>query len=681
MVFEISANGKDLSPYQKKFTLKEVITRLTMGGLETAMFYSAQSDEVYVKIRCPLDRLKAEADRIDYKLLLEQTTLRSACANGRPGVWEPINIVDEFKLCKYDPYQYIYAPYSGKADRPDVECLYTRYGSSITRTPFRGVDRMKLIYSILTTRAGDGGCNLDVVRLMTKGCILGFYPLHEKVELRELEQHWLNFFQAPWKQPISAVKDYFGEKVALYFTWLGHYTTWLIPASILGVLAWAHVAYNGNDPNVWGTAVFSVFIMVWSTMFTEFWKRKESNCTMKWGTIGYEEGEQTRPQFKGERGTDPVDGSPMDYFPKSEARQRLTISYTVIFGLICVVIVVIASIFILKNFLADTDRQEQLTAGGVNYASIIPALVNAIQIIVMNYIYSSVALKLNKMENHRTDTEFEDNLILKTFLFQFVNSYASLFYIAFIKPRDEVSELCIGTCMGELATNLGTIFLTRLAVGNLTEIGIPLLKSKKKAKDEMKGTVEGRTLSEAEKEFIKEDYDVMLGTFDDYAEMVIQYGYATLFVPAFPLSSLMAFVNNYIEIRVDAYKLLNITKRPEPRSVEDIGSWATILEVMSAAAVVCNAALIAFTSELFADKSTAYRVWVFLGIEHAVFGMKYIIMLLIPDVPQDVQIQLKRNEFLVSKIIDNVPDDDDTDLIRSAGKLADFTIKDGDDDQ
>lgn len=38
-----------------------------------------------------------------------------------------------------------------------------------------------------------------------------------------------------------------------------------------------------------------------------------------------------------------------------------------------------------------------------------------------------------------------------------------------------------------------------------------------------------------------------------------QFGYATLFVAAYPLSCLMALVNNYIEIRIDAWKLCQVS--------------------------------------------------------------------------------------------------------------------------
>ena len=36
---------------------------------------------------------------------------------------------------------------------------------------------------------------------------------------------------------------------------------------------------------------------------------------------------------------------------------------------------------------------------------------------------------------HRTQSEFEDNLTFKVFVFQFINFYSSIFYIAFFKGR------------------------------------------------------------------------------------------------------------------------------------------------------------------------------------------------------------------------------------------------------
>jgi hypothetical protein len=39
---------------------------------------------------------------------------------------------------------------------------------------------------------------------------------------------------------------------------------------------------------------------------------------------------------------------------------------------------------------------------------------------VTNAVYQSLALYLNDLENHRTETEYEDYLIAKTFLFQVI---------------------------------------------------------------------------------------------------------------------------------------------------------------------------------------------------------------------------------------------------------------------
>ncbi len=43
---------------------------------------------------------------------------------------------------------------------------------------------------------------------------------------------------------------------------------------------------------------------------------------------------------------------------------------------------------------------------------------------------------------------------------------------------------------------------------------------------------------------------------------VIQYGFVTLFVAAFPLAPLLALLNNVFEIRLDAYKYTTLMRRP-----------------------------------------------------------------------------------------------------------------------
>ena len=80
----------------------------------------------------------------------------------------------------------------------------------------------------------------------------------------------------------------------------------------------------------------------------------------------------------------------------------------------------------------------------------------------MNYIYYYIALFLNDWENHFSITEKNNSLAKKLILFDFVNSYSSLFYIAFIKPYHEG---CIeNNCLKEIETQMYSIFFVYLSV-------------------------------------------------------------------------------------------------------------------------------------------------------------------------------------------------------------------------
>ena len=58
---------------------------------------------------------------------------------------------------------------------------------------------------------------------------------------------------------------------------------------------------------------------------------------------------------------------------------------------------------------------------------------SAVQIALFDEMYTRLALWLNEKENHETDADYERSLIMKNFTFRFVNSYNSLFFVAFVK--------------------------------------------------------------------------------------------------------------------------------------------------------------------------------------------------------------------------------------------------------
>jgi anoctamin-10 len=91
--------------------------------------------------------------------------------------------------------------------------------------------------------------------------------------------------------------------------------------------------------------------------------------------------------------------------------------------------------------------------------------------------------------------------------------------------------------------------------------------------------------SEVEQEFLKPTYEASIagdfedGLFDDFLELAVQFGLVTMFAGAYPLVAAYALVNNLVEIRSDALKLLVTMRRPVPKAAASIGAWLTIFQV------------------------------------------------------------------------------------------------------
>ena len=84
------------------------------------------------------------------------------------------------------------------------------------------------------------------------------------------------------------------------------------------------------------------------------------------------------------------------------------------------------------------------------------------------------------------------------------------------------------------------------------------------------------------------------GLFDDTCTMVVQFGYIALFAAAWPLTPLLALINNITEIRSDAFRVTTLMKRPEWKPPADIGAWHTVVRALAVVSVLVNAMTLCF---------------------------------------------------------------------------------------
>ena len=139
--------------------------------------------------------------------------------------------------------------------------------------------------------------------------------------------------------------------------------------------------------------------------------------------------------------------------------------------------------------------------------------------------------------------------------------------------------------------------------------------------------VSGASLAE---EIGRPDYDLE----SDYLELVLQYGYVTMFAVAFPLAPVLALANNILEPYVDLFKLSKC-RRPQVVNRSSIGAWLYALEAINFLSVLTNCALLALVSkqmhhivpsELHPMLETDHgRFAVMIVIEHIILGVKFVL--------------------------------------------------------
>ena len=471
----------------------------------------------------------------------------------------------------------------------------------------------------------------------------------------DVEFNW----SKPWEISVEALRNYFGEKIAMYFNFLSFYTLYLLPLAFLGVIAQIVIDYASLMVSNGMKMAFSFLIIIWSTIFIEFWKRKESLFAVQYGQTDAEETEAERPSFKGKyiRSIHNDDINVL-YYSKFKKSLKLMFAYFITLLILTSVVTIVILLLYFKEYLYSCGCIDMTNA----LLATIPSLLNAVQVQIFNFIYQFVGLSLNEFENHKYLSMYENSLIFKLFGFTFINTFNSLIILSFMSslvPSLNICKTSSGSvdCFEAVAVQMKTLFLTAFCM-NIPELLLPyvsILRAQHSKKKNDKPIDHPFYLidQQIEDQIDKTPYAANLevdGTVGDYMELITQFGFLCLFSVNFPCSFLLAFITDIAEIQVDKLKIMRFKRRPIPENAKGLGTWLTILDFLSFLSIFFNAALIAYSSSCIYKQDSTTKNKVFVLFVLFFLGIKYIIKMAISDVPAKTKLVERRHGFIKKRV-------------------------------
>jgi anoctamin-10 len=472
--------------------------------------------------------------------------------------------------------------------------------------------------------------------------------------------------------PFDQIKNYFGEKISMYFQFLNFYTRGLRGISILTCclellrLFWkGREDYNAGTHH-WILVIQSLVIMVWNSLFIEQWKKKELMVGLQSGHIELEEKLVERQGYEAGLYRDTGTGNwNFSSDEKCKRAMRMMVSLVIILVLLTGSVGTVLLLLYLKLYLRRSDVGEALVIG-------LPIVLNFVQIEIFELLYTRLSIKSNSFEHHKYGNTYELSLIMKRFLFSFVNYFNSFFIIAFMKNQNtgvDFLDECITyraveklACLGELSDQFGTIFIFLLIQNVLKVIFSVLQLVYKKVRHQIKprdypwGRIDMIILREHQLKNYDDSAEID-GLLAEYTTTVFQFSCLSLFGIAFPFSFILSFCYNIFEAHMDKAKLFHLTKRPLPKLAASIGTWIRIIEVISFISIVTNAGILIYTARAFdiesrsKEDTSRSRVGSFIALILAFSILKKVAGLLTSSSFASFKTILKRQSILLSKFL------------------------------
>ncbi|THW39689.1 putative plasma membrane stress response protein [Aureobasidium pullulans] len=416
---------------------------------------------------------------------------------------------------------------------------------------------------------------------------------------------------------LDQIKALFGEKVAFYYAFIQAYSLFLIAPATCGSLFWLF-----STPY---SVSFGVLTCIWGIVFVEWWKRQETDLSIRWNVKGVGALKVNRVQYDWEREEiDPVTAEVRKIFPahKRLMRQLLFLPFAALAGLALGGMLVVT--FFIEAIISDVYGSQLKEYWAVQY---LPTIILAISLPYITDALTLVAKRLSEHENHRTNDEYELAQVQKAFILNFVTSFLPLILTAYIyvpygskllpklmpnswQSHISVSDFRIDThrlqeevislSMAGQFMNFGEEFILPYLKRRLSALHRAYQESKEatslhqRMHSEFTKTLlvdapqEHSLLSRLRSEADAEPYDVQ----EDIMEMCVQFGYLAMFGVVYPLMPLGFLINNWIELRGDFFKLIHECQRPPPIRSDSIGPSVSALEFLTWLGTLSTAALV-----------------------------------------------------------------------------------------
>ncbi|KAL4997581.1 calcium-activated chloride channel-domain-containing protein [Aspergillus recurvatus] len=470
-------------------------------------------------------------------------------------------------------------------------------------------EALRSVYHAVTWKKALGGAHITPGHGKWKH-VASAFPLHDQAANAELLRKWSRTILLT-AEDLDAIRALFGEKVAFYFAFIQSYSSFLVFPAAWGAVTWWYMGPY--------SITFAVGNCLWAMVFVEYWKIRETDLSLRWQVKGVGVLKVTRNKYVWEKEVrDPITGEMVQVFSpyKQFLRQLLLIPFASVASLALGGLIVV-------TFAMEVFISEVYTGSLKGYLEFLPTIVFSLCLPSITGLLTSIATRLTKYENYRTQDQYDLAQTAKQFVMHFITAFLPTILTAFVyvpfgativpyldvTRRAEKQDFHVDPA--RLQQEVIYLSMTGQVVDFGTEVVLPYVKrvvwqkwrdyQSRKEAVQCRRRVSSATnqvliddpeerdfLSRVRNEAEAGEYNVH----EDTLEMCVQFGYLTLFGASWPLVALGFLLNNWLELRGDFFKLSLECQRPPPIRADSIGPSLQGLEVLSWLGTLSTAAIV-----------------------------------------------------------------------------------------